>query len=41
MREEVDIDVENGTEVIRVPGHNDVTPMEVMNDFVAVSLESH
>lgn len=35
VREEVDVDVENGTEVIKVPGHNDKEPMEVMNDFVA------
>lgn len=37
VKEEVEVDVENGTEVIRVPAHNEKAPMEVMNDFVAVS----
>lgn len=35
VREEVDIDVESKTEVIRVPAHNNKGPMDVMNDFNA------
>ena len=31
--------LENQTEVIRVPQHNDVDAMEIMNDFNAVSQE--
>lgn len=39
VREEIDVDVDSGTEVILVPGHNNnKEPMEVMNDFVAVRM---
>ena len=31
------MDLDNRTELIRVPGHNNKAPMEVMNDFVEVS----
>ena len=31
--EEVEVDVDNQTEVLRVPQHNDVDAMEMMNDF--------
>ncbi|CAH3169842.1 unnamed protein product, partial [Porites lobata] len=34
VREEIDVDLDNRTELIRVPGHNNKAPMEVMNDFV-------
>ena len=37
VNEQVEVDVEKQTEVIRVPQHNDVTAMEIMNDFDAVS----
>lgn len=30
-------DIDNGTEVFRVPQHNNKEPMDVMHDFVAVS----
>ncbi|XP_073237495.1 uncharacterized protein [Porites lutea] len=33
VREEIDVDVEGKTEVIRVPAHNNKAPMDVMNDF--------
>ena len=39
VNEEVDVDVEKQTEVIRVPQHNDIDASEVMNDFAAVSLD--
>ncbi|CAH3169838.1 unnamed protein product, partial [Porites lobata] len=35
IREEVSVDVDSGTEVFRVPGHNNKEAMDVMNDFVA------
>ena len=35
--EDVEVDVDNQTEVFRVPKHNDVDAMEIMNDFKAVS----
>ena len=31
--EHVEVDVDNQTEVFRVPQHNDVDAMEMMNDF--------
>lgn len=34
------MDIENGTEVFRVPQQKDKEPMDVMNDFFAVSVES-
>ena len=34
------MDIENGTEVFRVPQQKDMEPMDVMNDFFAVSVES-
>lgn len=34
------MEIENGTEVFRVPQQNDMEPMDVMNDFFAVSVES-
>lgn len=37
VREEIDVDVEGKTEVIRVPAHNNKAPMDVMNDFISVS----
>lgn len=37
VREEIDVDVEGKTEVIRVPAHNNKAPMDVMNDFSSVS----
>ena len=36
VKEIVEVDVDNQTEVIRVPQHNDVAAMEMMNDFKAV-----
>lgn len=30
------MDVENQTEVIRVPQHNNVNAVEIMNDFITV-----
>ena len=38
VNEEVEVDVDEQTEVIRVPQHNNVDAMDVMNDFDAVSL---
>ena len=38
FNEEVEVDVDKQTEVIRVPQHNDVGAMDVMNDFEVVSL---
>ena len=32
----MDVDVENQTEVIRVPQHNNVNAVEIMNDFITV-----
>ena len=31
--EDVEVDVDNQTEVFRVPQHNDLDAMEMMNDF--------
>ena len=36
VKEIVEVDVDNQTEVIRVPRHNDVAAMEMMNDFKKV-----
>ena len=36
--EDVEVDVDNQTEVFRVPQHNDVDAMEMMNDFREVGL---
>ena len=36
VNEEVEVDEDEQTEVIRVPKHNDVDAMELMNDFNAV-----
>lgn len=36
VKEIIEVDVDNQTEVIRVPQHNDVAAMEMMNDFKAV-----
>ena len=36
--EHVEVDVDNQTEVFRVPQHNDVDAMEMMNDFREVGL---
>ena len=36
VREVVEVDVDNQTEVIYVPQHNDVAAMEMMNDFKVV-----
>lgn len=36
VKEIIEVDVDNETEVIRVPQHNDVAAMEMMNDFKAV-----
>ena len=36
VKEIVEVDVYNQTEVIRVPQHNDVDAMEMMNDFKEV-----
>ena len=36
VKEIVEVDVDNQTEVIRVPQHNDVAAMEMMNDFKEV-----
>ena len=33
ITEHVEVDVDNQTEVFRVPQHNDVDAMEVVNDF--------
>ena len=38
FNEEVEVDVDEQTEVIRVPQHNNVGAMDVMNDFEVVSL---
>lgn len=36
VQEIVEVDVDNQTEVIRVPQHNDVAATETMNDFKEV-----
>ena len=36
VNEEVEVDVNEQTEVIRVPKHNDVDALELMNDFISV-----
>lgn len=36
VEEIVEVDVDNQTEVFRVPQHNDVAAMEMMNDFKKV-----
>ena len=36
VKEIVEVDVDNQTEVFRVPQHNDVAAMEIMNDFKEV-----
>ena len=36
VKEIVEVDVDNQTEVFRVPQHNDVAAMEMMNDFKEV-----
>ena len=37
VTEEVDVNVEEQTEVIRVPQHNNVDASELLNDFASVS----
>ena len=37
VKEEIEIDLENQKEVVRVPKHNDVDAMDLLNDFNAVS----
>ena len=37
VNEQVEVDVEKQTEVIRVPQHNDADAVEILNDFDAVS----
>ena len=37
VNEQVEVDVEKQTEVIRVPQHNNVEAVEILNDFEAVS----
>lgn len=39
VKEIVEVDVDKQTEVIRVPQHNDVAAMEIMNDFKEVRWE--
>lgn len=36
VKEIIEADVDNQTEIIRVPQHNDVAAMEMMTDFKAV-----
>ena len=36
VKEVVDVDVDSQTEVFRVPQHNDVDAMDMMNDFNVV-----
>ena len=38
FREILEVDVDNQTEVFRVPQHNDVDAMDMMNDFNLVSV---
>jgi len=40
VNEEVEVDVDEQTEVIRVPKHNNVDSVEIMNDFIGVISES-
>ena len=40
VQEEVEVDVDEQTEVIRVPQHNDVDALELMNDYNSVIYES-
>lgn len=40
VNEEVEVNVDEQTEVIRVPKHNNVDALEIMNDFIAVIHES-
>ena len=35
--EEVEVDEEEQTEVIRVPKHGDINALELLNDFIGVS----
>ena len=37
VKEEIQIDLENQKQVVRVPKHNDVDAMDLLNDFNAVS----
>ena len=39
VNEEVEVDVDEQTEVIRVPKHGDFDALEVKNDFIAVISE--
>ena len=41
FKEIVEVDVDNQTEVFRVPQHNDVDAMDMMNDFNLVSVGSN
>lgn len=36
VNEEVEVDVDEQTEVIRVPKHGDFDAIEILNDFIAV-----
>ena len=38
FKEILEVDVDNQTEVFRVPQHNDVDAMDMMNDFNLVSV---
>ena len=40
VNEEVEVDVDEQTEVIRVRKQDDVDSLEIMNDFTAVIYES-
>ena len=40
VNEEVEVDVDEQTEVIRVPKHGDKNAMEQLNDFIRVISES-
>ena len=40
VNEEVEVDVDEQTEVIRVRKQDDVDSLEIMNDFIAVIYES-
>ena len=40
VNEEVEVDVEEQTEVIRVRKQDDVDSLEILNDFIAVISES-
>ena len=40
FKEILEVDVDNQTEVFRVPQHNDVDAMDMMNDFNLVSVWS-